>query len=103
MENVSSASKTPNSSSNRKSVFLKEWWLIKPDKKESKLGVGGYTNKETRGMRLLGSASSCKRNKNENEFQLVFESAPIARRLDNNTLEAVDGIIITIGDSLHKD
>lgn len=49
-------------------------------------------------MRLFGSASTGKRynlKTNENGIQ-VFGSAEISKRLDNNTLEAQDGIIITI-------
>ncbi|PWA75683.1 SANT associated [Artemisia annua] len=84
----------------RKSVVLHEWWLIKAEG-AAKLGVGGFTNRETlgpQGMRLFGSASTGKRynlKTNENRIQ-VFGSAEISKRLDNNTLEAQDGIMITI-------
>lgn len=97
-----SSNKTPISS-NRKSVVLHEWWLIKVHG-ASKLGVGGFTNREERrtlgpqGMRLFGSASTGKRynlKTNENGIQ-VLGSAEISKRLDYNILEAQDGIIITI-------
>ncbi|CAI9264209.1 unnamed protein product [Lactuca saligna] len=109
MPNLSSASKTPISSSNyNKSVLLHKWWLIKVES-ESKLGVGGYVNRETlgsRGMRLLGSASGGKRcnnsNNNLNTESKVFYSAAISKRLDNNTLETVDGFTITIIGSIHS-
>ncbi|CAH1436104.1 unnamed protein product [Lactuca virosa] len=106
MPNLSSASKTPISSSNYyKSVLLHKWWLIKVES-ESKLGVGGYVNRETlgsRGMRLLGSASVGKRcNNNLNTETKVFNSAAISKRLDNNTLETVDGFTITIIGSIHS-
>ncbi|KVH90306.1 SANT associated [Cynara cardunculus var. scolymus] len=106
MPKLSTASKTPISSSNRKSVFLREWWLIEVER-DSKLGIGGFVNRETlgsRGMRLLGSASVGKRynlNAPENGIQ-VFASAAIAKRLDNNTLEAVDGITITISGCINR-
>ncbi|KAI3735236.1 hypothetical protein L6452_14728 [Arctium lappa] len=106
MPNLSSASRTPISSSKRKLVFLREWWLIEVEG-DSKLGIGGFVNRETlgsRGMRLLGSASVGKRynlDAPENGIQ-VFASAVIAKRLDNNTLEAEDGIIITISGCINR-
>lgn len=106
MSNLSSASRTPISSSNRKLVFLREWWLIEVER-DFKLGIGGFVNRETlgsRGMRLLGSASVGKRYNLEapdNGIQ-VFASSAIAKRLDNNTLEAVDGIIIMISGCINR-
>lgn len=107
MPNLSSACKTPISSSNHKSVLLHEWWLIKVEQ-ESKLGVGGYTNRETLGSlgrRLLGSASfgkKCNFNTENQKENKVFCSAAIGKRLDNNTLETVDGITITITGCIHR-
>ncbi|KAL8244957.1 hypothetical protein R6Q59_011215 [Mikania micrantha] len=106
MQNLPGGSKTPITSSKCKSVFLREWWLIKVDK-ESKIGVGGFANKEslgTRGMRLLGSAATGKRydvSTLEDGIQ-VFSSAAIAKRHDSNTLEAEDGIIIMISGCINK-
>ncbi|KAI3822281.1 hypothetical protein L1987_09870 [Smallanthus sonchifolius] len=104
MTNLASESKTPISSSRRKSVFLREWWLIKVEK-ESKLGVGGFVNRETlgtRGMRFLGSASTGKNINTIDGGIQVYGSAAIAKRHDNNTLEAVDGIIIRINGCINK-
>lgn len=56
-------------------------------------------------MRLLGSASASggKRcNNNLNTESKVFYSAAISKRLDNNTLETVDGFTITIIGSIHS-
>ncbi|KAF5772503.1 putative transcription regulator Others family [Helianthus annuus] len=106
MPNLVSESKTPISSSKRKSVFLHQWWLIKVEK-EPKLGVGGFVNRETfgtRGMRLFGSPSTNKR-QNVNIIDdgvQVYGSAAIAKRHDNNTLESVDGIIIRISGCINK-
>lgn len=93
------SNKTPISSKH-KSLVLHEWWLIKAQG-GSKLRVGGFTNRETlgpQGMRLFGSASTGKRYnlKTNGSGIQVFGSAEISKRLDNNTLEAQDGIIITI-------
>ncbi|KAK1436280.1 hypothetical protein QVD17_02059 [Tagetes erecta] len=106
MTNLFSESKTPISSSRRKLVFLRKWWLIKVEN-ETKLGVGGLISRETlgtRGMRLLGSASTGKRpntSANEDEIQ-VYGSAAIAKRHDSTTIEAVDGIIIQISGFINK-
>ncbi|XP_076956705.1 uncharacterized protein LOC143631983 [Bidens hawaiensis] len=104
MQSLLSESKTPITSSKRKSVFLREWWLIKADG-ESQLAVGGFVNRETlqtRGMRLLGSASTGKRHNNIEDGIQVYGSAAIAKRHDNNTLEAVDGVIIMISGCINK-
>ncbi|XP_076957053.1 kinetochore-associated protein KNL-2 homolog [Bidens hawaiensis] len=106
MPNLLCESKTPITSSKRKSVFLREWWLIKVDA-ESQLGVGGFVNRETlrtRGMRLLGSASTGKSQSHSNveDGIQVYGSAAIAKRHDNNTLEAVDGVIILISGCINK-
>lgn len=107
MPNLSTECQTPTCSSNCKSVFLREWWLIKVGS-ETKLGVGGYANRETlgsRGMRLLRSASAAGNKYNINSLEngiQHFCSAPISKRLDNNTLQAVDGIIITISGCINK-
>ncbi|MFS8003959.1 putative transcription regulator Others family [Helianthus anomalus] len=107
MPNLFSESKTPiSSSSKRKSVFLHGWWLIKLES-QSKLGVGGFLNRETfetRGMRLFGSPSTGKRpniNTIDDGVQ-VYGSAAIVKRRDNYTLEAEDGIIISISGYIIK-
>ncbi|KAM0045599.1 putative transcription regulator Others family [Helianthus debilis subsp. tardiflorus] len=106
MPNLLRESKTPISSSKRKSVFLHGWWLIKLES-QSKLGVGGFLNREafeTRGMRLFGSPSTGKR-PNINTIAdgvQVYGSAAIVKRHDNYTLEAEDGIIISISGYIIK-
>ncbi|XP_076896337.1 uncharacterized protein LOC143549292 [Bidens hawaiensis] len=104
MPNLLCESKTSITSSKRKSVFLREWWLIKVDG-ESQLGVGGFVNRETlrtRGMQLLGSASTGKMHNSIEDGIQVYGSAAIAKRHDNNTLEAVDGVIIMISGCINK-
>ncbi|KAJ0662960.1 putative transcription regulator Others family [Helianthus annuus] len=106
MPNLVGESKTPISSSKRKSVFLHGWWLIKLES-QSKLGVGGFLNRETfetRRMRLFGSPSTGKRpnfNTIDDGVQ-VYGSAAIVKRHDNYTLEAEDGIIISISGYIIK-
>ncbi|KAI7734515.1 hypothetical protein M8C21_004371 [Ambrosia artemisiifolia] len=104
---MASGAKTPIASSKCKSVFLHEWWLIKVEEGESKLGVGGFVSRETFGarqMRLFGSASCGKRQNNDADYNgvKVFGSAAIAKRHDSNTLEAVDGIIIRICGDINR-
>ncbi|KAI3723707.1 hypothetical protein L2E82_35464 [Cichorium intybus] len=56
-------------------------------------------------MRLLGSASfgkKCNLNtENQKEMQ-VFYSAAISKRVDNNTLETIDGYTVTILGCIHR-
>ncbi|GKB66501.1 embryo defective 1674-like protein [Tanacetum coccineum] len=68
------------------------------DKGRRRIQIGRWRTLGPQGMRLFGSASTGKRynlKTNENEIQ-VFGSAEISKRLNNNTVEAQDGILITI-------
>ncbi|KAI3687592.1 hypothetical protein L1987_81292 [Smallanthus sonchifolius] len=56
----------------------------------------------TRGVRFLGSASTGKNINTIDGGIQVYVSAAIAKRHDNNTLEAVDGIIIRISGCINK-
>nr|XP_043627795.1 uncharacterized protein LOC122599354 [Erigeron canadensis] len=94
------------SSLNRKSLFLQDWWLIKVQP-GSKLGVGGFANKEkvwSRGRRVSGSVSAGK-NQNHNTLETGIQavcSLPIAKRLDYITLEAENGVIVMISGCINR-
>ncbi|KAL2522916.1 SANTA domain-containing protein [Forsythia ovata] len=84
--------KTPSSSTSTavcsfflKEIFLHDWWLLKVDKDphEKRLGIGGFTSRESQGTR-------------------VFHSAPISIRLNAVTLKTEDGITITVHGHLNR-
>ncbi|CAA0832750.1 kinase interacting family protein [Striga hermonthica] len=81
-ESPSTPFTSPNtaiSSSLLKQVFLHDWWLVEADSgfDGKRLGVGGLTSKESRGIRS-------------------FCSAPIVTRHDAVTLKTVDGITVLL-------
>ncbi|KAL0450253.1 UNVERIFIED_CONTAM: hypothetical protein Slati_1581700 [Sesamum latifolium] len=66
-------------------VLLHDWWLIKADADSDgkRLGVGGFTSKESQGIRS-------------------FSSAPIVQRHDAVTLKTVDGMTILIHGQINR-
>ncbi|KAL0343586.1 UNVERIFIED_CONTAM: hypothetical protein Sangu_1246000 [Sesamum angustifolium] len=68
-----------------KQVLLHDWWLIKADASSDgkRLGVGGFTSKESQGIRS-------------------FSSAPIVQRHDAVTLKTVDGMTIMIHGQINR-
>ncbi|KAL6987325.1 hypothetical protein U1Q18_013073 [Sarracenia purpurea var. burkii] len=75
-----------NSSSSyfKKTVCLKNWWLMKAeDDFEGKLAIAGLASGEKQAMR-------------------VFSSAPILKRYDLFTLETVDGVFVLIKGFINK-
>ncbi|WOL02500.1 hypothetical protein Cni_G11219 [Canna indica] len=75
---------TPSSYSDKKTVFLSDWWLIEADRASEgkRLAVGGFTMRQ-RAIR-------------------IFCSAPIIKRHDAYNLEAADGITIIIQGKINK-
>ncbi|XP_073272216.1 uncharacterized protein [Primulina huaijiensis] len=80
----SASTSTPLCLPHFKEVLLHDWWLIKADSDAhgKRLGVGGFTT-ESHGTR-------------------GFLSAPIVKRLDAVTLQATDGITITVNGHLNR-
>ncbi|XP_059653562.1 kinetochore-associated protein KNL-2 homolog isoform X2 [Cornus florida] len=68
-----------------KNVYLHDWWLIKADlgSGSRQLGVGGFSSRESRGIR-------------------AFRAAAIAKRHDTVTLETVDGITVTLSGFINR-
>ncbi|KAK4412462.1 hypothetical protein Salat_2893300 [Sesamum alatum] len=88
LKTPSAPSASPGSaicSSFLKQVFLHDWWLVKAnaDSDGKRLGVGGFTAKESQGIRC-------------------FSSAPIVQRHDAVTLETVDGVTIMIHGQINR-
>ncbi|KAF7143359.1 hypothetical protein RHSIM_Rhsim05G0189700 [Rhododendron simsii] len=85
----SAANNAPPSSSSssyfRKTVCLRDWWLIKSEQdfQGKRLAVSGLTSQEKQAVR-------------------AFTSAPILSRSDPLTLETVDGIYVLIDSCLNK-
>ncbi|XP_058215109.1 kinetochore-associated protein KNL-2 homolog isoform X2 [Rhododendron vialii] len=83
----SAANNAPPLSSSyfRKTVCLRDWWLIKSEQdfKGKRLAVAGLTSQEKQAVR-------------------AFTSAPILNRSDPLTLETVDGIYVLIDSCLNK-
>ncbi|KAK6116204.1 hypothetical protein DH2020_050060 [Rehmannia glutinosa] len=84
----STPSTTPYSticSSFLKQVLLHDWWLIKADSDShgKRLGIGGFTSKESQGIRS-------------------FSSAPIVKRHDAVTLRTIDGITVLVHGHLNR-
>ncbi|WCJ28283.1 hypothetical protein M5689_009986 [Euphorbia peplus] len=73
----------------RKTVTLRDWWLIKPEDDESqdknKLAVAGFTSGDKQAKRG------------------VFKSAAISKASDIFTLETVDGIFVILQGFINKD
>ncbi|KAJ1416964.1 SANT associated [Sesbania bispinosa] len=65
---------TPSPLLKPKSIFLHEWWLVKPQQQRGGLAVGGVTFMER---------------------ERVFLSTVIAKRLEANVLETEDGITVS--------
>ncbi|KAI3452102.1 hypothetical protein Pfo_008767 [Paulownia fortunei] len=84
----STPSTTPNTaicSSFLKQVLLHDWWLIKADSDShgKRLGIGGFTSKESQGIRS-------------------FSSAPVVKRHDAVTLRTDDGITVLVHGHLNR-
>ncbi|XP_011099260.1 protein EMBRYO DEFECTIVE 1674-like [Sesamum indicum] len=81
----SASPRTAICSSFLKQVLLHDWWLIKADADSDgkRLGVGGFTSKESHGIRS-------------------FSSAPIVHRYDAVTLKTVDGMTIMIHGQINR-
>nr|GMD14980.1 protein EMBRYO DEFECTIVE 1674 isoform X1 [Ipomoea batatas] len=76
---------TAISSSFLKEVYLCDWWLIKfsTNSKSERIGVAGFTFRESQDAR-------------------IFHSAAISKRIDTVTLEAVDGIVIVVSGCINR-
>nr|GMD89718.1 protein EMBRYO DEFECTIVE 1674 isoform X1 [Ipomoea batatas] len=76
---------TAISSSFLKEVYLCDWWLIKfpSNSKSERIGVAGFTFRESQDAR-------------------IFHSAAISKRIDAVTLEAVDGIVIVVSGCINR-
>ncbi|XP_031127292.1 uncharacterized protein LOC116029427 [Ipomoea triloba] len=76
---------TAISSSFLKEVYLCDWWLIKfpTNSKSERIGVAGFTFRESQDAR-------------------IFHSAAICKRIDAVTLEAVDGIVIVVSGCINR-